>query len=357
MYVFLVLGQSPAVLSELLWWLDKVENRSIAGIEVWCTSSAAKPLKEVLDSPEWTAFQHATQRLPPREPAGSPPDCDHGFRVHLFELDGTPLHDVRSEDAAQAVNATLHDRLRALRSRLREKTPIVACIAGGRKSVSAALQTAFTMQAGPTDRLVHVLQHPTLETYLRQQPDGRSYLFPTDAWADRSGVPVDEQLLVHDLPVPRLRSLVPDQLQRALADLDWADVWPTLQRNTSRPAQGILRRTSHTKWHYSVVDRGQVLFETTLANRLGCLLAAMAAMPPDATTTDVLDWLDARQQQDEDCWTAPSASSDDLESRPQSVRTASTTLRGKLRQLPTGLERFSPDTGSYAVADIEVDPD
>jgi CRISPR-associated protein (TIGR02584 family) len=355
MYVFLVLGQSPAVLAELLWWLDRVERTPIAGIEVWCTASAVEPLSTLLDQPVWTAFQHATQRLPRREPLGSPPNCDHGFRVHLFEADGEPLQDVRSEHDAQAVNALLHDRLRALRGRLRDRTPIVACIAGGRKSVSAALQTAFTMQARPMDRLVHVLLHRDLEAYLRGQPDGRDFLFPTEDWAARSGVPVDEQVLVHDLPVPRLRSLVPTQLERALAELDWVDVWPALQRNGSRAVRGHLSRTSARTWCYRVLDGDQVLFETSLPNRSGWLLAAIAAMGPDAGTADVLAWLDARRLENAAAWTAPAASANDLESRPQSIRTAANALRKALQDLPAGLERFSPAAGCYTMEDVEVD--
>lgn len=39
MYVIAVLGTSPAILTELMWWLVVREGKSVLGLEVWTTAS------------------------------------------------------------------------------------------------------------------------------------------------------------------------------------------------------------------------------------------------------------------------------------------------------------------------------
>lgn len=72
--------------------------------------------------------------------------------------------------------------------------PLVASIAGGRKTMSADLQAAFSVYARPEDRLVHVLVEPP--TYERSD-----FLFPT---ADTP----DARLTLVEVQVPRLRRVL-----------------------------------------------------------------------------------------------------------------------------------------------------
>lgn len=351
MYILLVLGHSPAVLTELLWRLVGVERNSIAGIEIWTTRSGERRLQEVFDGPGWNALQDATGPLPPLEPAGTAPSDDHGTRVHVFTGADGPLDDVRTEEEALEVNATLHDRLRSLRASLPPKITIVGSMAGGRKTLSAALQTAFSMQADRGDRLVHVLLHSTLERYLQElTPEERGmYLFPTDDWAERSGVPTTEQVEVYDIPFPRLRALANPSLAKLLTERDWKDLWPELERNTGRRVTARLERDG-IRWRYILRREGAQPCTFSLPPRAGSLLAAIV-VSEDNTAQGLIDWLDERQKIPKAYWTPKEPKkADDFESRPGAIRTGVRDLRKRLADLPPGLEQFSPAMNDYTIS-------
>ncbi len=103
-----------------------------------------------------------------------------------------PLSDLlTSPDAAlvaDAIYQCVHDLSRP------GCPPLVASIAGGRKTMSADLQAAFSVYARPEDRLVHVLVEPP--TYERSD-----FLFPT---ADTP----DARLTLVEVQVPRLRRVL-----------------------------------------------------------------------------------------------------------------------------------------------------
>jgi hypothetical protein len=44
-FVFAISGQSPAVVLELLCWLSVVEQRHIAGIDIWTTARSEASLR------------------------------------------------------------------------------------------------------------------------------------------------------------------------------------------------------------------------------------------------------------------------------------------------------------------------
>lgn len=349
-YVLAVVGESPAVLSELLWWLCVVERRSIAGIEAWGTGRGVEHLVAMVGSPAWSELQRRTGPLPPLQPEGSAREASHGFRVHAFRREERILDDVRSEAESACVSATLHDRLRDLRSALPVRTPIVGGIAGGRKTVSAALQTAFCLQAGASDRLVHSVLHSELETRLRETGQMAAFAFPAPEWEELSGVPEDQQLVVYDVAFPRLRYLVPRRLSEVIERLPWDEVWPTLDANMGRTARGVLRRTGIHTWTYEVVDAesGLQLYSARLRQRAGAVLAAMVHAEEDATTNDLVAWLDKHEVG----WVPPKGRGSNAESRANAVRGAASTLRRRLEDIPVGLERFAPADGSYAVRHV-----
>lgn len=125
-------------------------------------------------------------------------------QVHTPHRSGEsePINDVRT--GADAV--LLADRLYSLMYDLTQpgRPPVVASIAGGRKTMSADLQSAFIVYARPEDRLVHVLVEPL--TYER-----RDFLFPT------SETP-DARLTLVETPVPRLRRVIDPVLLEKLPE-------------------------------------------------------------------------------------------------------------------------------------------
>lgn len=352
-YVVSVIGESPAVLSELLWWLCARERTSLAGIEVWATGRGAERLRAGVAGPAWEALQHLTGPLPMLLSDGTAPDASHGFRVHRFTCEGRVLDDVRTEQESAAVAATLHDRVRNLRTALGAHIDIVGSLAGGRKTVSASLQTAFCLQAGPTDRLVHVLLHAELEARLRAEGCMADFWAPEARWEALSGVPVQEQVQVYDVPFPRIRHLVPRRLGRALNELSWAQVWPVLDANMGLGAVARLERTARLRWAYRVLDpaSGQVLYQTRLKARLGAMLAALASTPDDVSAGELVAWLDVNEVG----WAPPSGRGHDDQTRERAVRSAVSSLREHLADLPIGLERFGPASTGFALGEGKVE--
>jgi len=348
-YIMCMLGSSPSILTNLLWWLATRERCAVAGIEVWVPRSGGDLLLELVASDGWRELQQHTGPLPSPELCEEPAHS-YGFRVHHHRLASRVLDDVRTAEEAGAVNAALHDRVRALRHGLPADIQLLGCLAGGRKTVSAALQTAFCLQARAADRLVHVVLDERFEQVLRRA--GEPYTFPTPAWAERSGVPMSEQIVVYDVPYPHLQRLVPPRLRDAL-ESTWDEVWPALEANTARETTGRLVRRGETRWTYEVVDgaTGEVLFTAALAARPGATLAALAHATPGSTTYDLVTWLDAHEMG----WTPPAArgaGADELRAAP--IRSALTKLREKLRELPVGLEAFVPAKGQRAMPHIVV---
>lgn len=351
-YVFSVVGESPAVLSELLWWLCTQERAPIAGIEVWATGRGAERLRRLVASEKWGRLCAQTGPLPEIQPVGALPCGAFGFRIHRFVCGDQVLDDVRGEEESAAVAASLHDRVRSLRAELPDHITLVGSLAGGRKTVSASLQTAFCLQAGPRDRLVHVLLHPTLERVLREGGQLSEFCAPAQVWTALSGVAVDEQVLVYDVPFPRIRHLLPGRLATALDELGWDEVWPALEANMGVDATARLVRTARERWRFQVVHAGteRVLYDKALKARLGGLLAAMASTGEGPRASDLVDWLDAHEVG----WRPSQARGNSRETRERLVRSAVSALRDKLSDLPIGLERFGPPAQGFAMPHVRA---
>lgn len=352
-YVLAVLGESPSVLTELLWWLCVVERRPIAGVEVWATGRGARFVRSLATGDAWRSLEASTGPLPDLQPEGTPPDAAHGFRIHRFRLGESVLDDVRSEPESAAVSGILHDRVRTLRAALGDHIQLVGSLAGGRKTVSGALQTAFCLQAGPTDRLVHVLLHPDLESSLRDEGRMAEYVSPQQRWTDLSGVAGAEQIVVYDAPFPRIKHLVRRRLADALERLSWDEVWPVLDANAGRNPTATLTRTTFQEWTYTIRDAESAvcLYEVTLGKRPGAVLAAMALVGAGSTAADLIAWLD----ENEVGWRPSSATGNTPETREPMIRSAVSTLRGKFDDIPVGLERFAPPVQGFSMHRVDVD--
>ena len=346
-FVLAVSGESPAVVLELLWWLSTVERCHIAGIEIWTTARSEPALRELIQD-VWDDFQDATVPLPSLDETG-PPTAPGGFRVHVFQDGDIPLTDVRTKSEAACVSARLHDRVRELRDELPQSVRIVGSLAGGRKTMSAALQTAFCLQARRIDRLVHVLLDAKVEAFLWEHRRMREFAYPTPFWAEATGVPVREQVSVYDVPFPRLRFIVPRRLKEALDGPSWNEVWPILEQNTECAARATLRRRGD-RWEYRINnEEGVELYTAEMAHRPGSLLVAAVSIEGRPTLTKLVEWL----EQHTELW-SPTAVSPP--SKEKGVQGAGRDLRAVLSDLPMGLEHFSLPASGYRIeGDVTVE--
>jgi len=361
-YVFAVLGTSVGVLAELLWYLHEMEGCGITGIEVWSTSAGDELLRHAVDGESWDALD-ALLRLPDLQPAGAEPGSGHGFRSHVFTGPGGPLRDVRSRDESDVVARVLYERLRELRGALDESVQIVGSVAGGRKTISTALQTAFSMQAARRDRLVHVLLSEKLERWLIEERGGlHGYSYPTEEVAEASGVPVEEQVEVYDVVFPRLKLLRNDRLTQLLENRSWADVWSDLDELAGLELKGVLNRTHRWdyKWRLDIINMksGALLRSVPLGMRVGAVYAAIGSLAKGerAGSEELVRWISEHDVGWKLVSEPDGADPDFMGDRMKAVSRAVHDLRVQLESLPSGLKCFIPVTerGRYRV-DARVD--
>jgi CRISPR-associated protein (TIGR02584 family) len=256
-YIIAVLGTSPGVLTELIWWLVADQRRRIRGGEIWTTGrldsfqEARAPLRTGLHTLRtalaprgggWDQLQQALDEalhplpepdLTPQAPAdlGSSGGKDLSGRlsVVLFGGAGAPLSDIRTPEEAELVAAQLHDRVRYLRTTLPESVELVGSMAGGRKTMSSALFSAFCLQARHRDRLVHILLDPRIEARLGS--DWRYYA-PTPEMVEELGIPAREQIRAYEIPFPLVRRMAQDaSLSEVLDSERYEQIWPALRAN------------------------------------------------------------------------------------------------------------------------------
>jgi CRISPR-associated protein (TIGR02584 family) len=351
LYVLAVLGESPAVLTELVWWLFTRERASIAGMEVWATGRGDRRLRQLAASETWARLESVVGRLPPLLPAGAAPSTDYGVRCHVLTREGLALDDVRTAADAGAVAAALHDRVRDVRHSLPQHIRLVGSLAGGRKTVSAALQTAFSLQARARDRLVHVLLDHELESWLRRSGRIEEYAFPETRWAAESGVPIDRQVDVYDVDFPALRGIVSHRLDLALDREPYEQVWPRLREALEGEPTATLTRDGRG-WTYQVrTCAGVVQYEKGLTRRCGSVLAAIANTTGDSCTDDILRWL----RENDVGWRPATTRGADSTTMRGSVDRAMSHLRQALSDMPGWLDQFAPPPSGYRIpARVEV---
>jgi hypothetical protein len=154
-------------------------------------------------APRWHTFcEQILDRS--SEDADDAPPVDLTF--HVPEVRGRELDDIRRQgDDTRFANLCFRLVERLTRE---DELPLIGSIAGGRKTMSAHLMTAFSVYARPdADRLTHVLvSDPTLE-------GDSSFFYP------ERGHPKFGQLLdLVDIRVPRLRSVLEADLIDGLPD-------------------------------------------------------------------------------------------------------------------------------------------
>lgn len=154
-------GLSPAVVTEAIWLLanDETQPRLPKSVTIITTGAGYVAWKSrVEQTGMWTRFCEEVL-------AGDVLDPD----IHLLMKDGRiPVERLNSGEDDLVVADMCYDLVHQLTRKF--SLPLVGSIAGGFKTMSAHLMTAFCAYARPKDELIHVLGHPDL---------GRDFLYPS----------------------------------------------------------------------------------------------------------------------------------------------------------------------------------
>jgi len=231
--LLIALGISPAVLTETIWTLAvEHPNPAIpAEIHIVTTLTGERTLRNRLfDTPDeeglsvWARFCREILQI------------DHGapeapqFHIHVpLRGNGLKLDDIRTWDDDRRY-AELCYRLVAWLCADPQAPRVVASIAGGRKTMSAHLLTAFSLYARPQDESIHVLVHP--ERPVLEDP---TFFYP------RPGSNLEVRIERVDLHLVRFRNQLEElarlhrggQLPRTLQELESL---PGLGLRPARPA-------------------------------------------------------------------------------------------------------------------------
>lgn len=187
--VVCLLGQTPAVLTELLWALVQ-EGAQVERVTVITTLGALRyGSMERLFTKGRGGRAHAT-------PGGKLEELFRLLDVEdpALQVACVPFEDVRDSRSIRKMGQAIFLLLRDAR---RPAIPLVTCISGGRKSMSAWGALAASLTGRDGDRLVHVTVSPELED------PARDFWFP-ERPADRHAVHVA------DIPFLRVSALVDD---------------------------------------------------------------------------------------------------------------------------------------------------
>lgn len=310
-YFIAVLGNSPAVLSETLWWATVIEDHDVLGVEVWTTTSQDSrartgwaSLRRWLrsDAHPWDRLRSAVDgRVPEAAVAISPtsptilaeeavlPTGGPGlFRVVcLSRRDGTPVEDIRDPSDAAHLGAALYDRVARLRCELPPEVILLGSLTGGRKTMSSALESAFALQARPGDRLLHALVHPQIET---RPHELERFVFPDRGTMERTGVPLSKQVTVYDTPFPLVRNLLRGVGQEHLLDLPHGEalgVLRALAGNTDSLRGDLVQNRRGARATYTVrTATGAVAATVQLRPSESESLAALAEIERGLTRTE-----------------------------------------------------------------------
>lgn len=183
-----LVGLAPAVASETFWALAH-RRKAVSRIVLATTRRGASRAREQLLGPDGALARVAASASPPVSPPA----------VELVVLsDGErAVDDIQSGDDHLAVQNALDQMVRRLTAT--GAPPLHASLAGGRKTMSAAMALTMSIHARPPDRLSHVL---VASPYL-ENPD---FLFP--AAGDEAAA---QAVCLIDMPFIRLRPLLPER--------------------------------------------------------------------------------------------------------------------------------------------------
>jgi CRISPR-associated protein (TIGR02584 family) len=209
-------GQSPQVVTETVFELNRAEDLQPAAVHVVTTRvGRAYGRAQLLGEPQsdpargtpiegvearWPAF---CEEVLGRSPESGEAPVDLTF--HVPEVGAEGLEDIQHQGDDTRFANLCYELVEHLTRE--DQLALIGSIAGGRKTMSAHLMTAFTVYGRPDDRLTHVLlSDPSLE-------GDPSFFYP------EQGSPRYGQLLdLVDIRFPRLRALLEEDLIEGLPD-------------------------------------------------------------------------------------------------------------------------------------------
>jgi CRISPR-associated protein (TIGR02584 family) len=183
-----LVGLAPAVASETFWALAH-RRETVSHIVLATTRRGA-----LLAEQQLLGTAGALARVAAN---ASPPVPLPAIKLVVLTDGNRSLDDIQSGDDHLAVQTALDHLVRRLTTT--GAPPLHASLAGGRKTMSAAMALAMSIHARPQDRLSHVL---VASPYL-ENPD---FLFP--AAGDEAAA---RAISLIDMPFIRLRPLLPER--------------------------------------------------------------------------------------------------------------------------------------------------
>lgn len=210
-----VSGQTPAIVTETLWALERQQNICIDEIRVITTTSGRQSILSRLIGPDG-AFERYCREY----------DIPHGRiafsekNVHVIQRhDGTELEDIRSSRDNMAAADQVFSLIRKWTAV--DGEALYCSVAGGRKTLGIYLTMSLMLCGRPCDSLSHVLVAPEFETGVPDFffPPRRPRLFRRFVGYDESRTALFEdisseraQVELADIPFPRLREAIGGEL-------------------------------------------------------------------------------------------------------------------------------------------------
>jgi CRISPR-associated protein (TIGR02584 family) len=195
-HLLALVGLAPAVASETYWAMLR-RGEDVSAITLVTTNRGAMKARQSLLGDNGALASIAAvfaKQQPPRT------------HLHLLSGADAPVEDIVSSDDQLAVQIALDGLVRRFTEG--DAPPLHASLAGGRKTMAAALALAMSFHARAQDRLSHVL----VGMPYAADPD---FLFPP-----RDDPVAADSITLVDTPFVRLRPLLPARLrERPLSEL------------------------------------------------------------------------------------------------------------------------------------------
>jgi CRISPR-associated protein (TIGR02584 family) len=207
-----VLGERPQVMTELIWSLaqdDAYPERVI----VLTTARGEQVLRaQLLGEDPYRRFANYDDRWSPfceQVLKSDPFDPDEDVEVPQY-ADGTKIEDIYEPRDGRLFENWCFDLVHSLTREL-DGPPLYGCIAGGRKTMTQDVTTAFTLYARGGDRLFHVIVPEHVE-------EDETFFWPRRGYEDHAEYADDVHRV--DKPFPHLRLRLEDGLLSEVSGVD-----------------------------------------------------------------------------------------------------------------------------------------
>ena len=248
-----VTGLSPAIVTETVWALAQEKPRTLPQRVVFITTATgADKIHEQLHTAHpalggqsaWQALRTALKAKDHELIAEAP-----RIICRTNKQTGTlaSLADIQTREENDIAASFILEEVR--RVTMNPDTPLIASIAGGRKTMGALLHAAVTLLGRETDRLTHVLVSPPYETlpgfFFPSQPGG-----PVSSRDGKTHYPPEKAVIqLADVPFVPLRNRFDDLREIPGSFSGMVKKWSkTLKADAARPARIEISYRKKTLW-------------------------------------------------------------------------------------------------------------